>query len=55
MLPLLDETKRLSRGRETKICIQRRNAFVKKWIFFLMFKDFLVKNEGFEVLRTEKR
>ena len=36
---------------EQRICSSknRKNIF-----FFLMFKDFLMKNEGFGVLKTEK-
>ena len=31
-----------------------RSSKNRKFFFFLMFKDFLLKNEGFEVLKAEK-
>ena len=54
MLPLVDEAKRSSRGRETEICTQRRKAYVRTRLFLDFLKNFSVKNEVFEVLKTEK-
>ena len=55
MLPLVDEAKISSRGRETKICIQRRKDFIRTKLFLDFFlKTFSVKNGVFEVLKTKK-
>ena len=57
MPPLVDEAKRRSRGRETKICIKRRKASVRTKLlldFFFILKTFSLKNEGFGALKKEK-
>ena len=53
MLLLVEEAKRLSEGRETKICMQRRKAYVRTRLF-LDVKTFSMKNEGFGVLKMKK-
>ena len=50
MVPMVDETKRSSRGRETEICIHRRKASVRIRLFLDFVKTFSVKNDVFEVL-----
>ena len=54
MPPLVDEEKISSRGRESKICIQRRRTFVRTRLFLDFLRTFEVKNRGFEVLKIEK-
>ena len=45
MFPLVDEVKRSSKGRETKVCIQRRKASVRTRLFLDFLKTFSMKNE----------
>ena len=53
MLPLVEtKAKRSSRERGTEICIQRRKIFYKNQT---LSRFFLMKNEGFEVLKTEEK
>ena len=54
MFPLVYKAKRSSRGREIKICIQRRKAYVRTKLFLDILQTFSMKNEGFEVLKIEK-
>ena len=48
MIPLVNEAKRSSRGRETEICIQKRKASVRTILFLDFLKTFSLKNEGLE-------
>ena len=54
MLLLVDEAKRSSRGREIKICIQRRKSSIRTKLFLDFLKTFSLKNKGFGVLKNEK-
>ena len=55
VLLLVNEAKRSSRGRENEICIQRIQASIRTrlFLYFYCLKTFSVKNEVFEVLKTE--
>ena len=54
MLLLVDEAKRNSKGREIKICIQRKKSSIRTKPFLDFLKTFSLKNKGFGVLKNEK-
>ena len=54
MLPLVDEAKRSSRGREIEIYIQMRKDFVRTRLFLDFLKIFSLKNERFGILKNKK-